>query len=74
MNDAILMFSDEDYWAAKDVSAKNGGIAMFVRQGATRVIPADALNEYFGVAEPPIRSTLSHCLAENEPLCCWLNH
>ncbi len=43
VNDAILMFSDEDYWAAKDVSAKNAGIAMFVRQGATRVVPADAL-------------------------------
>lgn len=43
VDEGILMFSDEDYWAAKDVSAKNGGIAMFVRQGATRVIPADAL-------------------------------
>jgi len=41
--DAILMFSDEDYWAAKDVSAKSGGIAMFVRQGVARTIPADAM-------------------------------
>lgn len=43
VDNAILMFSDEDYWSAKDVSAKNGGIAMFVRQGATRVVPAEAL-------------------------------
>ena len=43
VDNAILMFSDEDYWAAKDVSAKYGGIAMFVRQGAARTIPADAL-------------------------------
>jgi hypothetical protein len=43
VDNAILMFTDEDYWSAKDVSAKNGGIAMFVRQGATRAIPADAL-------------------------------
>lgn len=40
---AILMFSDEDYWAAKDVSAKYGGLAVFTRQGAARTIPADAL-------------------------------
>ena len=43
VDDAILMFSDEDYWSAKDVSAKKGGIAMFVRQGTARTIPADAL-------------------------------
>lgn len=43
VDNAILMFSDEDYWAAKDVSAKNSGIAMFVRQGTARSIPADAL-------------------------------
>lgn len=30
--------------------------------------------EYFGVTEPPICSGLSHSHAENEPLCCWLNH
>ena len=43
VDNAILMFSDEDYWSAKDVSAKNGGIAMFVRQGTARSIPVDAL-------------------------------
>ena len=43
VDNAILMYSDEDYWAAKDVSAKNGGIAMFVRQGTARTVPADAL-------------------------------
>ena len=43
VDNALLMFSDEDYWAAKDVSAKYGGIAMFVRQGAPRTVPADAL-------------------------------
>jgi len=31
------------------------------------------LSEYYGVAEPPIRSTLSHCLAQNEPPCRWLS-
>lgn len=40
---AILMFTDEDYWSAKDVSAKGGGIAMFVRQGQDKTIPADAM-------------------------------
>lgn len=43
VDNAILMFTDEDYWAAKDVSAKFGGIAMFVRQGTSRTIPADAM-------------------------------
>ncbi|HWQ40713.1 MAG TPA: hypothetical protein VN456_01590 [Desulfosporosinus sp.] len=41
--DAILMYSDENYWAAKDVSAKNGGITMFARQGTARTTPADAI-------------------------------
>ena len=43
VDNAILMFTDEDYWAAKDVSAKFGGIAMFVRQGTSRTVPADAM-------------------------------
>ena len=43
VDNAILMNTDEDYWAAKDVSAKFGGLAVFVRQGTTRTIPPDAL-------------------------------
>ena len=44
LDTAILMFTDEDYWSAKDVSAKGGGIAMFVRQGQDKTIPADAMH------------------------------
>lgn len=43
LDTAILMFTDEDYWSAKDVSAKGGGIAMFVRQGQDKTIPSDAM-------------------------------
>ncbi len=43
LENAILMFSDEDYWSAKDVSAKDGGIAIFVRQGKDKTIPIDAM-------------------------------
>ena len=43
VDNAILKYSDEDDWSAKDVSAKLGGVAVFTRQGATRVIPADAM-------------------------------
>lgn len=43
LQNAILMFTDEDYWSAKDVSAKGGGIAIFVRQGQDKTIPADAM-------------------------------
>jgi putative transposase len=32
------------------------------------------LSGYFGVAEPPIRSVLRHCLAQNEQPWCWLSH
>jgi len=39
------------------------------------IIVESSVNQagYFGVAEPPIRSVLSDCLAEYEPLFCWLN-
>jgi len=40
---AILKFSAEDEWAAKDIDAKLGGVANFTRQGATRTIPTDAM-------------------------------
>jgi len=43
VDNAILKYSDEDDWSAKDVSAKLGGIAVFTRQGTTRTIPADAM-------------------------------
>ena len=43
VDNAILMFSDEDDWSAKDVSAKFGGLAVFTRQGTARAIPADVM-------------------------------
>lgn len=43
VDNAILMFSDEDDWSAKDVSAKFGGLAVFTRQGPSRTIPVDAM-------------------------------
>ena len=39
---AVLMYTDEDYWAAKDVSKAKGNAAMFVRS-ADRSVPADAM-------------------------------
>lgn len=45
LEEAILKFTSEDEWAAKDVDAKRGGIANFTRQGTDRsVIPAAALS------------------------------
>jgi N-acetylmuramoyl-L-alanine amidase len=43
MKIAILKFTPEDEWAAKDIDALHGGIANFTRQGDGKVIPADAL-------------------------------
>lgn len=40
---AILKYSTEDDWAAKDIDAKLGGVATYVRQGANKVIPAEAM-------------------------------
>ena len=40
---AILKFTAEDEWAAKDIDALHGGIANFTRQGVNKVIPADAM-------------------------------
>jgi len=41
---AILKFSSEDDWSAKDVDAKLGGVANFTRQGTSKVIPKDAMS------------------------------
>lgn len=41
---AILKYSAEDEWAAKDIDAQLGGVANFTRQGEKRVIPAAALS------------------------------
>jgi len=38
---AVLLNTDEDYWAGKDVIAVNGNCAFFVR-GSDRSVPADA--------------------------------
>lgn len=43
LDNAILKFSDEDDWSAKDVSTKFGGLAVFTRQGTARTIPVDAM-------------------------------
>jgi N-acetylmuramoyl-L-alanine amidase len=40
---AILKFTPEDDWAAKDVDSKHGGVANFTRQGVSKVIPAGAM-------------------------------
>ena len=40
---AILKFSAEDEWAAKDIDTKLGGVANFTRQGSGRIIPKDAM-------------------------------
>jgi len=40
---AILKFTPEDEWAAKDIDALHGGIANYTRQGVNKVIPADAM-------------------------------
>jgi N-acetylmuramoyl-L-alanine amidase len=40
---AILKFTPEDEWAAKDVDAKHGGIANFTRYGTGKIVPAEAL-------------------------------
>ena len=44
LDEAILKFSSEDEWSAKDIDAKRGGIASFTRQGTARAIPAAALS------------------------------
>lgn len=41
---AILKFSSEDDWSAKDVDVKLGGVANFTRQGTAKVIPKDAMS------------------------------
>lgn len=41
---AILKFTSEDEWAAKDIDAKLGGVANFTRQGTNGTIPADAMD------------------------------
>jgi N-acetylmuramoyl-L-alanine amidase len=43
MKIAILKFTPEDEWAAKDIDAKYGGIANYTRQGAGKVIPLNAM-------------------------------
>ena len=44
LEEAILVYSYKDGWAAEDVDAKRGGIANFTRQGTARAIPAAALS------------------------------
>jgi len=39
---AILKYSCEDEWAAKDADAKLGGVANFTRQGDAKTVPEDA--------------------------------
>ena len=41
---AILKYSFEDEWSAKDIDAKLGGIANFTRQGINKTIPPACLN------------------------------
>lgn len=41
---AILKYSAEDEWSAKDIDAQLGGVANFTRQGTNKVIPAAALS------------------------------
>jgi hypothetical protein len=41
---AILKYSAEDEWAAKDIDAKLGGVANFTRQGTAKTIPTAALS------------------------------
>ena len=41
---AILKYSSEDEWSAKDIDAKFGGVANFTRQGTDRKIPTTCLN------------------------------
>jgi hypothetical protein len=40
---AILKFTPEDEWSAKDIDAKHGGVANFTRQGAGKAIPPEAM-------------------------------
>lgn len=41
---AILKYSTEDDWSAKDVDTKLRGVANFTRQGENKVIPKDAMS------------------------------
>jgi N-acetylmuramoyl-L-alanine amidase len=41
---AILKFSPEDEWSAKDIDEKFGGVANFTRQGINKIIPPDAMS------------------------------
>ena len=41
---AILKYSSEDEWSAKDIDAKFGGVANFTRQGTDKKIPSACLN------------------------------
>lgn len=41
---AILKFSPEDDWSAKDIDARLGGVATYVRQGTDRKIPSEAMS------------------------------
>jgi len=55
LKDAIVMFSDEDYWAAKDVNAKHGNsLAIFNRDRKTEA-PQDAMKaeHIFTIGGPP---------------------
>ena len=40
---AILKYTPEDEWAAKDIDAKHGGVANFTRQGVNKAIPEEAM-------------------------------
>jgi N-acetylmuramoyl-L-alanine amidase len=40
---AILKFTSEDDWAAKDIDAKHGGVANYTRQGTNKIIPVGAM-------------------------------
>ena len=42
----------------------------YLKAELDRLFEQNGYDEYFGVAEPPVRSVLSRCHGQNEPPCC----
>lgn len=40
---AVLLYTEEDYWAGTDVAAKHGNCALFIRS-ADHSVPKDAMS------------------------------